>query len=332
MNEPVFTGSFNFMKPQKILIQPMGCPEDSVIFTTVIRDLKENFKDQYLINVDPLLFEIWSGNPYLSPEVNKENADLIFTPTFSMINQSNNTFMHATRAIRIELGKLLGITIPEGPLCCDVHLNDKEKEITFLDNKIDDTRYWIIHNGFKVGVPVSRWYISRYQQVIDHFKDKLTFVQVGFNRFETIPELSNVVNLVGELSHRQLLALVYHSAGILTTPDCFVHLATMQGREDRIMKNRPCVVLSGGRIPPLLHFYTNHDYIHTCGKLPCCDNGGCWATDIKPVEGYKRTLCKFVCHKAEEAVPLCMDMISVERVIKSIEDYEKGFALYNALK
>lgn len=315
---------------KKILIQPMGCPEDSIILTPVIRDLKEAYKDLYAINVDPLLFEIWETNPYIDRTVTKENADVILSPRLEAIKDSNIVFIHAVDAFRRDLEETLGITIPKGKHCCEVYLNDKEKEIAYLNDLIPDTRFWIIHNGIRL--PVANWYQSRWQSIVDHFKDKLTFVQVGFNRFEKIPELKNVINLVGKITHRQLLSLVYQSAGIITYADYFVHLATIEGRNDRIMQNRPCVVLSGGRTSPLLHSYINHDNIHTCGKLPCCDNGGCWATDVKPVEGYKRTLCKFVCHKEDELVPLCMDMISVEKVINSIENYERGFALYNAIR
>ena len=90
---------------------------------------------------------------------------------------------------------------------------------------------------------------------------------------------------------------MYHSSGVLTPVSFPMHLSTMQVKKDRCLKNRPCIVIAGGREPSTWEQYTNHHYIHRCGMLPCCDNGGCWKSRTYKVgdgdEEKDKSLCFF---------------------------------------
>ena len=172
------------------------------------------------------------------------------------------------------------------------------------------------------------WPAERYQQVIDHYKDKILFVQIG-HRSHNHPQLNNVINLIGQTDDRQLIRLVWASSGVLTPCSYPMTLAaavpirpgSCHGRQ-----NRPCVIVAGGREPAGWQLHTGPQPIDTCGMLPCCQNGGCWASRIKPVgdgdEKDSKNMCRHVVNSEEGVeLPFCMDMITADEVIRRIEMY-----------
>jgi len=172
------------------------------------------------------------------------------------------------------------------------------------------------------------WPEERYQQVVDHFKDRLVFVQIG-HKAHNHPKLDNVINLVGETDDRQLIRLVWSSSGVVTPVSYPMTLAAaVPVRVGKCMgqANRPCVVIAGGREPNQWQTHANHQFIHCCGALPCCPSGGCWASRIKPVgdndEKDRKNMCKNVV-KTEDGTELayCMDMITADEVIRRMEIY-----------
>jgi hypothetical protein len=96
--------------------------------------------------------------------------------------------------------------------------------------------------------------------------------------------------------------------------------------------NRPCVVIAGGREPAQWEAYPHHRYLCTNGALNCCDNGGCWKSrTVKLNDGDENDkadkLCIYPINKNGFNIPKCMDMISTESVIQSIEMYYNGGVL-----
>jgi hypothetical protein len=90
------------------------------------------------------------------------------------------------------------------------------------------------------------------------------------------------------------------------------------------------VVISGGREPSGWQAYTNHQFIHTCGSLPCCDRGGCWVSRTKPIGDGDLKDKKNMCHNVTvdeygDEVPYCMHMISVQDVIRRIDMYHQFY-------
>ena len=64
----------------------------------------------------------------------------------------------------------------------------------------------------------------RYQDVIDHFRGRILFVQVGANGHHH-PKLEGTIDLRGQTSLRELIRLVYHSQGVLCSITALMHLA-----------------------------------------------------------------------------------------------------------
>ena len=93
-------------------------------------------------------------------------------------------------------------------------------------------------------------------------------------------------------------------------------------------KNRPCVVIAGGREPPHFTAYPHHQFIHTVGALRCCDNGGCWKARTVPIgDGDRKDNPDQLCVDVVGDLPRCMDMIGAEEVIRRVGLYFDGGAI-----
>ena len=185
------------------------------------------------------------------------------------------------------------------------------------------------------------WNPSYYQDVIDHFKDKITFVQCG-EKGHWHPPLRGVVDLIGKTDLRQFIRLIYHSVGVLSPVTFAMHAAAATECKHDI-KRRPAVIIAGGREPSQWESYPHHRFLAMNGALKCCDNGGCWKSRCQKVgDGDKKDkndLClqpvkigKNPLKISEDLfIPKCMDMIKPVDVIRAIESYYEGGVLqYNS--
>jgi hypothetical protein len=85
------------------------------------------------------------------------------------------------------------------------------------------------------------------------------------------------------------------------------------------------VVVAGGREPPQWEAYPHHQYIHTNGALPCCDNGGCWKSRVTALgDGDEKDEPEHLCTDVAGHLPRCLDMITAADVIRRIEMYYEG--------
>jgi len=95
-------------------------------------------------------------------------------------------------------------------------------------------------------------------------------------------------------------------------------------------RHRPCIVINGGREPTHWEAYPTHQFLHCCGALPCCQQGGCWKSRIEPLgDGDKKDvdgLCERP-HISEsgQLVPMCMEMISPDMVKNAIRMYRIAY-------
>jgi ADP-heptose:LPS heptosyltransferase len=71
-----------------------------------------------------------------------------------------------------------------------------------------------IVSGGKYDFTIKWWDHRRYQEVVDHFREKILFVQVGEDGHYHSP-LRGVLDLRGQTDLRQLVRLMYHAKGVL---------------------------------------------------------------------------------------------------------------------
>ncbi|MGH7967357.1 MAG: glycosyltransferase family 9 protein, partial [Limisphaerales bacterium] len=111
-----------------------------------------------------------------------------------------------------------------------------------------ETPFWIIDAGGKYDATVKWWARERYQAVVDHFRGRILFVQIGACGHHH-PKLEGVIDLRGRTNFRELIRLVYHADGVLCPITALMHLAAAVERKGVQRDPRPCVVVAGGREP-----------------------------------------------------------------------------------
>lgn len=303
----------------KILLQNFQSPGDILMLTACVRDLKKAHP-QINVNCNTSAQELWQNNPNLDLTVNRQTADKIIKMQYPLIHTSNKGAHHFIHGFHQFLQQKLNIRIPVTALKADVYLSEFEKQLNLIG---DDKPYWIIDAGYKNDFTCKMWQYQRFQEVIDRTKDKIRWVQIGASEHNHKP-LKNVINMVGKTNHRQLISLMYRASGVLTPVSYPMHLSTMQWK-DHPNRNRPCVVIAGAREPSVWQQYTCHQFIHNCGALPCSFSGGCWKSRVEKLgdlSDKNNSLCEYpVKTSSGQVIPKCMDMITVDQVIRRIYLY-----------
>lgn len=332
------------MKKEKLFIRHHLSPGDLMMMSAAIRDLALAHGDKYELNVETSCGEIFENNPYLNKNITKKNADKVIEAEYPIIHQSNTGQYHFIHGFRMYFEEELGIKIPATDFKGDIHISDDEKSwmSKLAEMGIKDD-FWLICAGGKYDYTAKWWNPDSYQDVVSHFKGKITFVQVGAeDHFHS--KLDGAINLIGKTDARELIRLVYHSVGVVSPVTWPMHLAAaVPIKNAEGPKNRACVVIAGGREPAQWEQYPHHKFLHHNGALMCCDDGGCWksrCTEIKDKDEKNTNLCvdrvkvelksKVPSRRINLKkfyVPKCLDMIKPRHVIEAIESYYDGGAL-----
>jgi ADP-heptose:LPS heptosyltransferase len=318
--------------PIKLRIWQNQSPGDIIMLSAAIRDLQREYPTLFRIEMKTTCSDIWMNNKYITKfTANEPDVHNIRAGYTELINTSSTGAHHFIHGFRKNLEDVLGIPIKQGLFKGDIHLTQEERNRpsqvwTLLKKEVP---YWIIDAGHKHDFTCKMWEHARYQQVVDSFPD-ITFVQVGRDaKNHTHKPLTgqNVVNLVGKTSLREFMRVMYHAAGVITPVSMPMHMSAaidmnpVYGR-----KIRPCIVIAGGREANVWEQYTGHQFMHTCGQLPCCEGGGCWASRVEPLfDGDAkdtRRMCQMPVQSASgQVIPECMNMITVSQICQQIRSY-----------
>lgn len=314
---------------RKLILSNYQSPGDIVMLTAALRDLHLCYPGQFITDIGTPCPQLWENNPYITPLDEKAGDVEVIECHYPLIHKSNTHPYHFIHGFIGFLNDRLGLHIKPTAFKGDIHLNDLEKSwISQVHEQTgEDTKFWIIVSGGKHDFTVKWWDPDRFQKVVDYFQGKIQFVQIG-ERGHYHPVLNGVINLCGKTDLRQLLRLVYHAQGVLTPVSLLMHLAAAVDVKPEMPKNRACVVVAGGREPAQWEAYPHHQFIHTNGALPCCDNGGCWKSRVIPLgDGDEKDSPENLCVDVKGNLPHCMDMISEDEVIRRIELYYQGGSL-----
>jgi FkbM family methyltransferase len=301
---------------------------DVVMMTAAVRDLHRCYPNQFQTDVRTHFGEVWENNPYLtcfadgSPDV--EAIDC----RYPLINYANEQPYHCLHGYIEFLNQRLNLAVRPTAFRGDIHLATEEMEWASQVHELAgrDIPFWIVAAGGKHDLTIKWWDPDRYQKVIDHFRGKIAFVQVG-DAGHHHPRLHHAIDLRGQTNVRELIRLVYHAQGCLSSVTALMHLAAAVPMRPERSDNRPCVVIAGGREPPHWEAYPHHQFLHTVGMLPCCSNGGCWKSRVRPLgDGDSRDRPANLCLDVDAGLPRCMSMITAEQVIQKITSYFDGGA------
>ena len=358
------------MKSRKILIINHESLTDALMLTASIRDLQAFSFGAYTIDVHTLGMAIWEHNSHISrldwravaydgeselasneygfPE--HKTKIICYDPEIQvLICSKRGTFpaserfkdinaYHRLHTFAQDLAERMGLSsyIPLGEMKGVITISDIERSwMSQVEELNNFNSFWLISTGGRAEDSASWWDTQRYQEVIDEFKGKITFVQVG-REDEFHPRLEGAVDLVGKTDLRQLVRLMYHAAGYVGAPGFLSHLAAAvpckpferSGRARAPL--RAAVLISGGREPYQWYAYEGQQILHTNGMLLCCEVGGCGKSRCEirhRLEPRPEQLCSMPVQIGQAAVlPKCLDMITPAMVIERINLFFDGGA------
>lgn len=311
---------------ERLLLRHQRAPGDIIVMTALIRDLATAFPDKYHIAVDTTFKELWNNNPYIKPMPDKKGAKIVNLTYGEYIRKAATEKIHFITAFYKNLKTQTGIDVPMLYPYPDLHLSPEEQK------PLIEGRYWVVVAGGKGDFTTKHWVYSRYQQVVDILSTfGISCVQIGAKGSHPThfhPELKNVLSLVGKTDLRQMLRVINNADGVICTITSAMHIAAAFGK--------PCVVTGGGREEWWWEAYhkdnpglspvnglmpVSHRYLHTVGKLDCCATKGCWKNKVQKMEGDKSFCHYSVPTESNQIVPLCMDMISVDKVVTAVLSY-----------
>jgi ADP-heptose:LPS heptosyltransferase len=314
---------------RKLILTNFQSPGDIVMLTAAVRDLHRCHPGEFLTDVRTPCPALWEHNPHLTPLDERDPGVEVIACEYPLIHRSNqepNHFLHGFVAF---LNDRLGLRIRVTEFKGDIHISDREKHWFSRVEEIKgrNTPFWLLTSGGKRDYTIKWWDPDRYQQVVDHFRGRIEFVQVGALDHHH-PPLDGVIDLRGQTDLRQLVRLVYHAQGVISAVSLLMHLASAVEVKPGMPKNRPCVVIAGGREPPQWAAYPHHQFIHTVGALRCCDNGGCWKSRTVPIgDGDEKDRPEHLCVDVVGVLPRCMHMITADEVVRRVQWYFDGGAL-----
>lgn len=311
---------------EKIILRHQRAPGDILVMTAVARDLALTYPGRFHIAVDTTFRELWDNNPYIQRMPDKRNAKIVNLTYGSYIKVAGTEKIHFITSFHKNLKTQTGIDVPLLYPHPDLHLSEAEQE------PLVSGRYWVVVAGGKMDFTTKHWVYERYQKVVDILKDfGIHTVQIGGKGSRPAhhhPKLKNVIDLIGKTSLRQMIRVINNSDGVICTITSAMHMAAALGK--------PCVVTGGGReewwwegyhrdnpgLQPVHNLLkVDHRYLHTIGKLDCCARKGCWKNKVQKEEG-DRSFCAYpVQAEGNQIVPVCMDMITTDKVVGSVLSY-----------
>lgn len=318
---------------RKLVLKNPQSPGDIVMLTAAVRDLHRAHPGEFLVDVRTSCPDLWLNNPNLTALADDDPGVDVVECHYPLIHQSNRTPVHFLHAFPAFLNERLGLNIRVTDFRGDIHISELEKHwldaATALEGPVPP--FWLIVSGGKFDYTIKWWDPVRYQEVVDAFRGRIAFVQVGEDAHHH-PALDGVVDLRGRTTLRQLVRLMYRAEGVITPVSLLMHLAAAVDTPPGRPRSRPCVVIAGGREPPHFTAYPHHQYIHRVGALPCSDQGGCWRSRTVALgDGDENDNPDHLCvNVVAGPLPRCMDMIAAREVVERVELYFAGGLLDGA--
>lgn len=309
--------------PRRLLLKVMLSPGDVCTLTAAIESLHGTYPGEYVTDVETSCDAIFQHNPRITqmPDADVETIELHYDRLLQRCNNAPASFL---AGYCDNLGTQLGIRLELTTNRPHIYLSDEEKSWM---NQVQEhftkrpTKFWLINAGTKRDFTLKQWPIEYYQEVVDHFRGAIQFVQVGSAEHDH-PVLENVISLLGKTDARQLIRLAYHAQGGMGPITFLQHLCAAF--------EKPYVALLGGRESASWVQYPLQTTLHTLGKLPCCRTASCWRSRVLPLDDgseQDRSLCDYPVLGMRKPVGKCMAILRPIEAIRAIEAWYDGGAL-----
>ena len=134
--------------------------------------------------------------------------------------------------------------------------------------------FWIVATSEQGRRTAKAWGRRSYQQVVDHFRGRIQFVQVARNGNCQRP-LAFVLDLCGRTELRQLIRLVYHAQGVLCPVGALTDLAAAVAVRPGGGEDRPCISVGAGSWLALWRYAFQGKGLERDSAAPCWPSPKC---------------------------------------------------------
>jgi len=296
-----------------------------VMLTAAVRDLHSSCPGQFQTDVCARYPELWRHNPHITRLDPRDPGVEQIDCNSPLTQRSAHPPFHFIHGFLRNLGSLLKVEIKPTLFRGDLHLSQQEKSWMSQVQELTGAEipFWVVSAGGTFEKTIKWWEQERFQVVVDAFRDRILFVQVGA-RGDHHPELSGVVDLRGKTDLRQLIRLIHHAQGVLCPLNLLMHLSSAVETKHN-SPNRACVVIAGGGQSTQWQRYPTHQFLHTIGALTCCDTARCGRHRTRSMgDGSPSDSADKICVDVVGNLPHCMDTIGAPDVIRSIQRYFDG--------
>ena len=198
---------------RRLVLRSFQSPGDVLMLTAAVRDLHAAHPGQFQTDVRTSADAIWEHNPHITPLKENEPGVQTLDMHYPLIHESNQRPYHFIHGYAQYLEQQLGLTIPITRFHGDVYLTDEERTRPSLFEELGIADgFWILVAGGKYDFTAKWWNPQSFQTVVDHFKDRIQFVQCG-EADHWHPRLDGVVDLAGKTSLREFIRLICHAGG-----------------------------------------------------------------------------------------------------------------------
>jgi ADP-heptose:LPS heptosyltransferase len=323
-------------EPIKVIIYNNLCVGDVLVMGSSILMLHQQYPGRFITDVACPHRSVYDHNPYII-KLNPNDPETIHLwTTYPLVNRTNQRPVNFMEGYvdwfrtQFDIDLILDTNRPH------IFLSKEEKVNNMIEQQYGIKKFWVINAGWKNDYTCKRWSIPYMQEVVNHFKNKITFVQIGQTKPNVNhPPLDNVINLIDKTNVRQLMVLCYHAQGGIGPITCIQHMFAAynkSGSEKSTTKDvSPYIVLHGAREPVFWTAYHNQKVFSNIGTLPCAANQACWKSRVVPLgDGDKKDkrLCELPMTDSDgRAIAKCMLNIKPKQVIEAIESYHDGGVL-----
>lgn len=284
-----------------------------MVMTAAVESLHRAYPGRYRVAVNTTCPDIWKHNPRVE-ELGRAfggHECAVIELEYPLIHKSNDRPVHFMQGFCDDLASKIGVPVPLSVNRPSLYLSDDERQ-----NPPDLPRpYVVVNAGTKDDFTAKGAGRKCYQDIADHFRGRLTFVQIGEAHHLHKP-LDGVINLIGKTSTRELFRVAHHSAAGVGPITFLHHVYAALGK--------PYVCYMGGREPLAWEQYQTAVMLSTHGRLPCCQERACWKSRTVALnDGTKgdKSLCALpVLDQGGEWVPKCMELLGPCGAIEALEN------------
>src|SRR6516225_8350483 len=171
----------SMVRPRKLILQSQLTIGDVVMLTAAVRDLHRICPGQFITDVRTGFPDLWAHNPYLTPlDPYDPTVETVGCNT-PLLSRSGKVPCHYLYAFMDYLNRRFGLQLEPTEFCGDIHLSPGERSAAtpFRELAGQNVPYWLVSAGGKHDLTIKWWAAQRYQEIVDHFRGRIQFVQVG---------------------------------------------------------------------------------------------------------------------------------------------------------